>query len=73
MINDFSYMTFQVFLWNIAKRARIIGLPVIDKQIRHMGHTIFGWPTLKIMCDTPTLYPPSKMAAIAFSRNIIKL
>jgi hypothetical protein len=52
MINDFSYMAFWVFLWNIAKRARIIGLPVIDKQIRHMGHTIFGWPTLKIMCDT---------------------
>jgi hypothetical protein len=30
---------------------------------------IFSWSIKKIMCDTPTLRPPSKMATITIIRN----
>lgn len=32
-----------------------------------------GWPTFKIMCDTPYIrHPSSKMSAVTIGRNFIK-
>ena len=34
---------------------------------------MFGWPTFKIMCDTPYIrHPSSKMSAVTISSNFIK-
>ena len=30
---------------------------------------LFGWSTVKTMCDIPTFDPPSKMSAFTISRN----